>query len=133
MPARIPIDAPGAPPPGGPYSHAIAAGGLMFVSGQRPVDPATGDIPEGITAQSHAALANLQRILAAGGSSSEAVVKVTAHLSDLSLFDEFNAVYTQYFARPYPARTTVGSALRGILVEVDAIALRVNPPSGSAS
>ena len=133
MPARIPIDAPGAPPPGGPYSHAVAAGGLLFVSGQRPVDPATGDVPEGITAQSHAAFANLLRVLASGGSSSQAVVKVTAHLSDLSLFDEFNAVYTQYFAPPYPARTTVGSTLRGILVEVDAIALRLDQPSGSAS
>jgi 2-iminobutanoate/2-iminopropanoate deaminase len=133
MPVTIRIDVPGAPPPGGPYSHAIVAGGLLFVSGQRPVDPATGDIPEGIAAQSHAAFANLLRVLAAGGSSAEAVVKVTAHLSDLSLFDEFNAVYAQYFAPPYPARTTVGSTLRGILVEVDAIALRLDLVSGSAS
>jgi 2-iminobutanoate/2-iminopropanoate deaminase len=126
----IPIRTPGAPPPGGPYSHAIAAGGLLFVSGQRPVDPTTGAIPEGITAQTHTVFANLLRVLAAGGSSPEAVVKVTAHLSDLAFFDEFHAVYTQYFDPPYPARTTVGSALRGILVEVDVIALRPGEATG---
>ena len=126
----VPILTPGAPPPGGPYSHAIAARGLLFVSGQRPVDPATGAIPEGITAQTHTVFANLLRVLAAGGSSPEAVVKVTAHLSDLAFFDEFNAVYTQYFDPPYPARTTVGSALRGILVEVDVIALRPGEATG---
>jgi 2-iminobutanoate/2-iminopropanoate deaminase len=128
---KIPISTSGAPPPGGPYSQAIAAGGLLFVSGQRPVNPATGDIPVGITAQTHAVFANLLHVLAAGGSSPEAVVKVTAHLSDLAFFDEFNAVYAQYFDPPYPARTTVGSALRGILVEIDVTALRLDPATES--
>jgi 2-iminobutanoate/2-iminopropanoate deaminase len=128
---KVAIGAVGAPPPGGPYSHAIGAGGFLFASGQRPVDPVTGDIPEGVTAQTHAVFANLLQVLASAGSSPEGVVKVTAHLSDIAFFDEFNAVYTQYFHPPYPARTTVGSVLRGILVEIDVIALWPGPDAGS--
>jgi 2-iminobutanoate/2-iminopropanoate deaminase len=124
---KVALSAVGVPPPGGPYSHAVGASGFLFASGQRPVDPVTGAIPEGVTAQTHAVFGNLLQVLASGGSSPDQVVKVTAHLSDIASFDEFNAVYVQYFSPPYPARTTVGSALRGILVEIDVIALWAGP------
>ncbi len=113
-----------APEPAGPYSQAVCANGMVFASGQRPVDPTTGEIPEGLTLQAERVLANLREVLSAGGCSLADVVKVTAYLSDLSGFDEFNAVYRRFFSPPYPARTTVGAQLRGILVEVDAIAVK---------
>jgi 2-iminobutanoate/2-iminopropanoate deaminase len=113
-----------APEPAGPYSQAISANGIVFASGQRPVEPATGEIPEGLTLQAERVLANLREVLSAGGCSLADVVKVTAYLSDLSGFEEFNAVYRRFFSPPYPARTTVGAQLRGILVEVDAIAVK---------
>lgn len=113
-----------APAPAGPYSQAIAAGQLVFVSGQRPVDPVTGGLAVGVEAQSEQVLKNVAAILEAAGSSMGDVVKVTAHLADLGDFAIFNNVYTRYFSPPFPARTTVGSQLRGILVEVDVIAVK---------
>lgn len=113
-----------APAPAGPYSQAITAGELVFVSGQRPTDPASGDLAAGMEAQTEQVLKNVAAILSAAGSSMREVVKVTAHLSDLRDFAAFNKVYERFFEPPYPARTTVGSQLRGILVEVDVIALR---------
>jgi 2-iminobutanoate/2-iminopropanoate deaminase len=113
-----------APSPAGPYSQAISAGQLVFVSGQRPVDPVTGALAVGVEAQSEQVLKNVAAILEAAGSSMGDVVKVTAHLADLGDFAIFNNVYTRYFSPPFPARTTVGSQLRGILVEVDVIAVK---------
>jgi 2-iminobutanoate/2-iminopropanoate deaminase len=113
-----------APAPAGPYSQAIAAGQLVFVSGQRPVDPVTGALAVGVEAQSEQVLKNVAAILEAAGSSMGDVVKVTAHLADLGDFAIFNNVYTRHFRPPFPARTTVGSQLRGILVEVDVIAVK---------
>ena len=118
------VSTPHAPGPGGPYSQAIAAGEFVFLSGQRPADPVTAAIPAGFAEQAHAVLGNLVRLVEAAGSSPDQVVKVTVHLADLKFFDEFNAIYKEYFTPPYPSRTTVGSQLRGILVEVDAIAVR---------
>jgi 2-iminobutanoate/2-iminopropanoate deaminase len=112
-----------APPPAGPYSQAIVAGGFVFASGQRPADPVTGAIPSGVEEQTEQVLKNLAAVLGAAGRSLADVVKVTAHLADISDFDAFNRVYTRYFQAPFPARTTVGSQLRGILVEVDVVAL----------
>jgi 2-iminobutanoate/2-iminopropanoate deaminase len=108
--------------PSAPYSQAFAANGFVFVSGQRPVDPISGLIPDGIGAQTRQAVDNLAAILEAAGATLGDVVKVTAYLADLAMFEEFNAVYRECFQPPYPARTTVGSQLRGILVELDAIA-----------
>jgi reactive intermediate/imine deaminase len=116
------ITAGAAPAAGGPYSHATVAGGLMFLSGQRPVHPETGAIPESIDAQARQVLRNLQAVLAECGRDLGDVAKVTVYLNDIADFDRMNAVYREFFADPYPARTTVAASLRGILVEIDAIA-----------
>jgi 2-iminobutanoate/2-iminopropanoate deaminase len=120
---KQPVTTSKAPPPGGPYSQAIVAGQLIFVSGQRPSDPSTGHIPEGTVAQTHQVLKNIQAILQAAGSDLQDVVRVTTYLADLADFDEYNQVYAQYFQEPYPARTTVGAQLRDIAIEIDVIAL----------
>lgn len=112
-----------APRPTGPYSQAISAGGLVFVAGQRPQDPGTAQIAEGVAAQTRQVLQNVHGVLEAAGCTLADVVKVTVHLADLCDFDKFNAVYREFFQEPYPARTTVGSSLRGILVEIDVIAI----------
>jgi len=106
-----------------PYSPGTAAAGFVFVSGQRPVDATSGVIPDGFAAQAHQVFRNLVAVLEAGRSSLDRVVKVNVYLADLQHFAELNAIYEQYFRRPYPARTTVGCSLRGILIEVDAVAL----------
>ena len=109
--------------PIGAYSQGVRAGDFIFVSGQGPLDPQSGHICGGnIEEQTARTLGNIKAILEAGGGSMADVVKVTAHLSDLSLFERYNRVYASYFPDPKPARTTVGSQLLGILVEIDAIA-----------
>lgn len=121
-----------APQPTGPYSQAIRAGGLVFVAGQRPQDPATAGIPDGLVSQTRQVLRNVSSVLEAAGCTLADVAKVTVHLAHLSDFDEFNAVYREFFSEPYPARTTVGSILRGILVEIDVIAVApaIGQPDG---
>lgn len=109
-------------PPAGAYSQGIRAGDFIFVSGQGPVDPLTGKIGTTIEEQTARTLENIKAILTAGGATMADVVKVTAHLSDLKYFEAYNKVYTAYFPDPKPVRTTVGSQLNGILVEIDAIA-----------
>ena len=109
--------------PIGAYSQGLQVGDFIFVSGQGPLDPETGQVV-GTTIEEQTArvLENVKAILAAGGATMAAVVKVSAHLSDLSLFERYNKVYATYFPDPKPTRTTVGSQLLGILVEIDAIA-----------
>ena len=109
--------------PIGAYSQGLRVGDFVFVSGQGPLDPETGQIV-GTTIEEQTArvLENIKAILAAGGAAMGDVVKVSAHLSDLSLFERYNKVYATYFPDPKPTRTTVGSQLLGILVEIDAIA-----------
>lgn len=109
--------------PIGAYSQGLRAGDFIFVSGQGPLDPATGQIVgETVEEQTARVLENIKAILEAGGATMADVVKVTAHLSDLGLFERYNKVYSTYFPDPKPTRTTVGSQLLGILVEIDAIA-----------
>jgi 2-iminobutanoate/2-iminopropanoate deaminase len=110
------------PQPAGPYSHAVVANGFVYVSGQGPVDPETATMPDGFADQVRQTLKNVQTILEAAGSSLEDVVKVNAYVTDLTRFAEFNEVYREFFRSDPPARTTVGAALLGILVEVDCIA-----------
>jgi 2-iminobutanoate/2-iminopropanoate deaminase len=111
--------------PVGPYSQGLRVGDFIFVSGQGPLDPVTGQIVgENIEEQTKRVLENIKAILEAGGATMADVVKANAHLSDMALFDRYNKVYVTYFPDPKPTRTTVGSVLplKGILVEIDVIA-----------
>jgi 2-iminobutanoate/2-iminopropanoate deaminase len=110
----------------GPYSQAIRANGFVFVSGQGPVDPATGQIAEGdIGRMTARTLDNVKAILEAAGSSLEKAVKVSVFLKDMSDFAAMNEVYGRYFAKNQPARTTVEAARlpKDIRIEIDLIAL----------
>jgi 2-iminobutanoate/2-iminopropanoate deaminase len=113
-------------PPQGAYSQGWRAGDFIFVTGTGPMDPATGKlVGDTIEQQTSQTIDNMLSILEADGASLADVVKVTAHLSDTSLFSRYNAVYAQRFAKPYPVRTTVGSDLGhapGMLVELDCVA-----------
>jgi 2-iminobutanoate/2-iminopropanoate deaminase len=111
----------------GPYSQAIAAGNLLFCSGQIPLDPSSGQIVEGdVETQARRVLENLLAVLRAGGSSPEQVVKTTIFLADMDDFAKVNAVYGEYFSSDPPARSTVQVARlpRDVRVEIEAIALR---------
>ncbi len=119
---RRTVMAEGGPAPAGPYSHAVVANGFVYVSGQGPVDPETGEMPDGFTDQVRQTLRNLRTILEAAGSGLDDVVKVNAYLTDLTRFAEFNEVYREFFGNDPPARTTVATALLGILVVVDCVA-----------
>lgn len=120
------ITAKDAPAPIGPYSHAIRAGGLVFCSGQTPIDPDTGALVEGdIAAQAARALANVGAVLQAAGLDYSNVVKTTIFLIDMADFSAVNAVYERYFGTSKPARSTVAVAAlpKGARVEIEAIAL----------
>ncbi len=110
----------------GPYSQAIDAGQFVFVSGQIPVNPQTGEIPEGITAQARQSLANVKAVLAAAGLTMDNVVKTTVFLADMSLFVPMNEVYAEAFAAPYPARSAVAvkELPKQVLLEVEVIAAK---------
>ncbi len=111
----------------GPYSQAIIAGGLVFCSGQIPLDPANGQIIDGpIEVQTRRVLDNLTAVLAAAGSSMEQIVKTTIFLADMNDFAAVNTVYGEYFGAEPPARSTVQVARlpRDVRVEIEAIALR---------
>src|SRR5512147_492769 len=111
--------------PIGAYSQGIRAGDFIFVSGQGPLDPATGQLIHGtIEEETARVLENIKIILEAGGATMADVVKTSVHLSDTALFERFNQVYATYFPDPKPARTTVGSQLprQDMLVEIDVIA-----------
>jgi 2-iminobutanoate/2-iminopropanoate deaminase len=110
----------------GPYSQAIAAAGVVYCSGQVPLDPVSGDLVGATVAeQTRRCLENLGAVLEAAGTSLDRVVKVTAYLADMGDFPEFNDVYGSFFAAEPPARATVGVAglPKGALVEVECIAL----------
>ena len=107
----------------GPYSQAIITGNLVYGSGQIPVDPATGNIPEGIEAQTHQSCKNVKALMEAAGTSMENVVKTTCFLADIADFATFNEVYAQYFVSK-PARSCVAAKdlPKGVLCEIEAIA-----------
>lgn len=112
-----------APLPAGPYSQGLRVGDFIYVAGQGPTDPQTRKLAgETIDVQTSQVLENIKAILEAGGATMADVVKSTVHLSDMSLFGAFNAVYATYFPDPKPVRTTVGSHMPGILVEIDVVA-----------
>jgi 2-iminobutanoate/2-iminopropanoate deaminase len=122
---REAVSSPQAPPAIGPYSQAIRAGSLLFVSGQIPLDPDTGKMVEGdLAAQTHRVFKNLGAILAAAGASFDNVVKTTVYLADMNDFPAMNEIYATYFSSPAPARATVQAARlpRDARVEIDLIA-----------
>lgn len=121
-----PLSTPAAPAAIGPYSQGIDAGPLVFVSGQLPVDPATGAVPETPAAQAERAFANVHAVLAAAGLGPEHVVKTTIFLADLADFAAVNDAYARAFRTPFPARSCVQVAAlpRGVRLEVEAIAAR---------
>ena len=109
----------------GPYSQAIVAGGLVFASGQVPIDPATGNFVEGgIKEQTKQSLTNVSNVLAEAGIDLSHVVKTTVFLSDMDNFAAMNEVYASFFSEPYPARSAVAvkTLPKGALVEIEVIA-----------
>lgn len=124
---NTPIHTPNAPAAIGPYSQAVQTGNMLFVSGQIPIDPATGVFAgEDITTQTHQSLTNIKNILAAAGYSMNDVVKTTVLLADIADFTAMNAVYAEYFTENKPARAAfaVKDLPRGALVEIEAIACK---------
>jgi 2-iminobutanoate/2-iminopropanoate deaminase len=123
---RRAISAPDAPKALGAYSPAIQAGNLLFVSGQIPVDPATGNLVQGdITAQTDQVMRNLTALLRAAGVGFDHVVRTTVFLADMNEFSAMNEVYGKYIVDPPPARATVQVARlpRDVKIEIDAIAV----------
>lgn len=110
----------------GPYSQGISAGDMVFVSGQLPLDPATGKFPDGIAAQTAQALENMKAILAEKGMTLENVVKTTVFLADLNDFVPMNEVYGKYFSEPYPARSAIQVAKlpKDSPLEIECIAVK---------
>ena len=122
--SRIAFAAPGAAAVG-PYSHAVAAGELIFLSGQTPLDSATGKVVEGdVAAQTEQCFKNLFNVLTAAGLTQDHVVKCNVYLTDMNDFAAMNAVYAQQFEAPYPARTTVQVAglPLGARIEIEMVA-----------
>lgn len=123
MPHWKSISLPDAPPPKGPYSPAVRAGGIIYVSGQTPRDPISGAlVGHDVATQTRQTLSNVQRLLAEAGASMSDVVSVIIYLANVDDWATMNSVYTDFFTAPFPSRTAVGVDLRGILVEISAVA-----------
>jgi 2-iminobutanoate/2-iminopropanoate deaminase len=111
------------PPPVGAYSPAVKAGGFVFVSGQVPRDPVTGVlVGNDVESQTKQVIANISRVLEAAGASLSDVVSVIVYLADIDDWGKFNTVYKELMPAPYPTRTALGANLRGIFVEISAVA-----------
>ncbi len=124
MSSREAIHSSDAPAAIGTYSQAIRAGGLLYLSGQIPLDPATGELVAGdIREQIHQVFRNLRAVAAAGDASLDRAVKITVYLTDLGHFGAVNEIMAEYLAEPYPARAAIGVASlpKGAAVEADAI------------
>jgi 2-iminobutanoate/2-iminopropanoate deaminase len=122
---RVIINAPDAPAPAGPYSHSVRVSGeLLFISGQIPIDPATGELWGTTPAeQATRCLQNLQTIASAAGTSLKSAVKLTVYLTDIAASAEVNEVYSEFFPHEPPARVSIAvvGLPRGALVEIDAV------------
>jgi 2-iminobutanoate/2-iminopropanoate deaminase len=110
-----------APEPGGPYSHAVRAGDTIYLAGQVPYDPGTGEQPDGFEEQARQAFRNLEAAARAAGSSLADAVRVGVYLRDMADRTVMNAVYAEFIREPYPVRTTIHSDLPGFAIEVDAV------------
>ena len=123
MPNWSTVSLPNAPPPRGPYSPAVRAGGFVYVSGQTPRDPISGELAgTEIGAQTRQTLSNVKALLAETGAQMSDVISVTVYLQKVDDWAAMNAVYKEFFAAPFPTRTAVGADLRDILVEISAVA-----------
>lgn len=122
---KIQISTPNAPAAIGPYSQGIKAGGMLFTSGQLPIDPKTSQMPEGIEAQTRVSLENVKAILEAAGTKLENVAKIMIFLKDMNDFAKMNEVYTKFFCGVYPARSCyqVARLPKDALVEIEATAI----------
>ena len=120
------IASPSAPKAVGPYSQAVETDAALYISGQLPVDRATGTAAQGIEAQTHQSLKNIGHILHEAGYDYSDVVKTTVLLADISDFAAMNAIYAEYFAEPFPARVCyqVAALPMGVRVEIDAVAVK---------
>ncbi len=119
---------PDLPAPAGPYSHLVQSGDVVWTAGFGPQDPATGQVPDGIEQQTEQVIDNVEAALRVAGLGLGDVVKATVHLQHLERdFAAYNEVYARRFRSPYPVRTTVGSDLLGILVEIDVVAVGPSP------
>jgi 2-iminobutanoate/2-iminopropanoate deaminase len=121
---RHAVTAEGAPAAVGPYSHAVRSGDFLFLSGQTPLDPATGQLVEGdVGEQTRQCLRNLEAVARAGGSSLAGAVRVGIYVTDMATFTQVNEAYAEFFASNPPARSTIGVAALplGAAVEIDAI------------
>ena len=120
---KIPIQTSGAPAAIGTYSQAVRAGDTVYLSGQIGLDPASGQLVEGIDAQIHRVFANLAAVAAVAGLGLDRAVRMTVYLTDLAHFAKVHEIMAQYVGQPYPSRAAVGVASlpRGALVEVDCI------------
>lgn len=121
---KVIIESGNAPKAIGPYSQAVLVDDTLYVSGNIPVNPATGDVEDGIVNQSKQVFENMKAVLNEAGMGFENVVKTTAFLTDLSNFATFNEIYASYFVAPYPARSCVevSKLPKNVLVEVECIA-----------
>lgn len=121
---KVKIESGNAPKAIGPYSQAVLVDDTLYVSGNIPVNPQTGDVADGIVNQSKQVFENMKAVLNEAGMDFENVVKTTAFLTDLSDFATFNEIYASYFVAPYPARSCVevGKLPKNVLVEVECIA-----------
>ncbi len=121
---KVKIESGNAPKAIGPYSQAVLVDDTLYVSGNIPVNPATGDVADGIVNQSKQVFENMKAVLNEAGMGFENVVKTTAFLTDLSNFATFNEIYASYFVAPYPARSCVevSNLPKNVLVEVECIA-----------
>ena len=110
----------------GPHSQAVEVNGMVFTSGQIPVNPATGEIPEGIEAQAEQVMVNVKNLLEAAGTSMENVIKTTVFIKDMNDFGTINGIYSKYFEKDCPARSCVEVARlpKDVLMEMEAIALK---------
>jgi 2-iminobutanoate/2-iminopropanoate deaminase len=118
---RTPIRAQDAPPAGGPYSHAIKSGGLIFLAGQGPFRKDGSKVEGPFEEQARQTFQNLQAVASAAGASLADAVRVGVYLRDMSNFAAMNAIYREFFREPYPARTTIQSDLPGFEIEIDAV------------
>ena len=110
----------------GPYSQAIEVNGMVYTSGIIPVDPATGNIPDGSVAQAEQAFTNLKNLLEAAGTDISQVVKTTVFIKEMNDFGAINEVYAKYFTEPYPSRSCVEVARlpKDVKIEIEAIAIK---------